>query len=98
MTENPRISRTYRLPAGLVKRLDVVCAILGVSKETYIEEALTEKLAADEPQAMASYPTPTKSKVARLRSRRPYSTPDTASRGDFPKVAEPQGSEVSQDG
>ena len=96
MDERPKVSRTYRLHDDVVQRAEIVCAILRVSKEAFMEQALEEKLAREEPQALARIKRPTGRKATKpLRPQR-YSSARNLKKG-FPRIAESQDPEAPED-
>jgi len=97
MDEEPKISRTYRLHEEVVQRLDIVCAILRMSKEAYIEQALEEKLAREEPQALARLNRPAGRKGSKPLRRQRHSPARRSLREAFPKVTESQDPEAPED-
>ncbi len=97
MDERSKVPRTYRLHEDVVQRLEIVCAILRVSKEAYVEQALEEKLAREEPQALARLNRPSGRKGSKPLRRQRYSPARRSLREAFPKVAESQDPEASED-
>ncbi len=97
MDERSKVPRTYRLHEDVVRRLAIVCAILRVSKEAYVEEALEEKLAREEREALARLSRPAQDKGSKPQRPERYSPTKGRLQRGFPKVAESQDPEAPED-